>query len=83
MQNIDERMINMIAYIKHPEYNRTSSGLPMYEFQIESSADVAALPTMTEKQGFDECVCAGSIAYTANLATVYTLSALNVWTAVE
>ena len=37
-------------YIKHPEMNVTSSGLPVYEFIIDSAADVAQLPTMTEKE---------------------------------
>lgn len=69
----------MIGYIKHTHVNNTSSGLPLYEFQIESAADVASLPTTTDKKDYDECYCAGSVAYTADLNTAFTLSASGEW----
>ena len=65
-------------FIKHPEMNVTSSGLSVYEFIIDSAADVAALPTMTEKKEFVECVAAGSIATLRDLSALYMLAA-NGW----
>lgn len=62
-------------YIKHSSINQTSSGLPVYEFIIESAADVSALPTMTAKNGFAECVAAGSIATLKDLSALFFLSA--------
>lgn len=70
----------MISFIKHRRYNETSSGLPLYEFQIDSAAEVADLPTTTDKKEFEECCCAGSVAYTADLNSAYSLSASGVWT---
>lgn len=69
----------MINFIKHPEANNTSSGLPLYEFQIDSDADVSALPTTIDKKMYAECVCAGSCAYTADMNSIYTLSPAGVW----
>lgn len=43
------------------------------EFLIDSDSDVSSLPT--------DCI-AGSVAYTANLSSVYILSNLKVWTKV-
>ncbi len=70
----------MISFIKHSRHNNTSSGLPLYEFQIESAAEVNQLPTTTDKKQYPECVCAGSVAYTADLNAAFTLSASGVWT---
>ena len=70
----------MISFIKHSRNNNTSSGLPLYEFQIESAAEVNQLPTTTDKKQYPECVCAGSVAYTADLNIAFTLSASGVWT---
>lgn len=69
----------MISYIKHANYNNTSSGLPLYEFQIENAAEVEQLPTTTDKKEFEECCCAGSVAYTADLNAAFSLSASGVW----
>ena len=60
-------------YIKHPEMNVTSSGLPVYEFIIDSAADVETLPTMEDKKEFVECVAAGSIATLRDLSALYML----------
>ena len=65
-------------YIKHPEMNVTSSGLPVYEFIIDSAADVDTLPTMDDKKEFVECVAAGSIATLRDLSALYMLAA-NGW----
>jgi hypothetical protein len=62
-------------YIKHSSINQTSSGLPVYEFIIDSAADVSTLPTMTAKNGFAECVAAGSIATLKDLSALFFLSA--------
>ena len=64
-------------YIKHPEMNVTSSGLPVYEFIIDSAA-VDTLPTMNDKKEFVECVAAGSIATLRDLSALYMLAA-NGW----
>ena len=40
----------MMDYIKHSSINQTSSGLPVYEFIIDSAADVETLPTMEDKK---------------------------------
>lgn len=61
-------------YIKHSEMNQTSSGLPVYEFILDSAADVDTLPTMNNKSGFSECVAAGSIATVKDLSTLFMLS---------
>lgn len=61
-------------YIKHSEMNQTSSGLPIYEFILDSAADVDVLPTMTDKKDFVECVAAGSIATVKDLSTLFMLS---------
>lgn len=61
-------------YIKHPELNVTSSGLPVYDFIIDSAAEVAALPTMTDKKEFAECVAAGSFAALRDLSALYMLA---------
>ena len=70
----------MISFIKHSRHNNTSSGLPLYEFQLDSAAEVNQLPTTTDKKQYTECVCAGSVAYTADLNAAFTLSASGVWT---
>lgn len=62
-------------YIKHSSINQTSSGLPVYEFIIDSAADVETLPTMEDKKEFIECVAAGSIATVKDMSTLYFLSA--------
>ena len=61
-------------YIKHSEMNQTSSGLPVYEFILDSAADVDTLPTMDDKKDFVECVAAGSIATVKDLSTLFMLS---------
>lgn len=61
-------------YIKHPELNVTSSGLPVYDFIIDSAAEVAELPTMNEKKEFSECVAAGSFAALRDLSALYMLA---------
>lgn len=70
-----------MEYIKHSSINQTSSGLPVYEFIIDSAAEVASLPTMSEKNGFVECVAAGSIATVKDMSTLFMLSA-DGWTEV-
>lgn len=70
----------MISFIKHRQYNETSSGLPLYEFQLDNAAEVAELPTTEDKKEYEECCCAGSVAYTADLNKAYILSASGVWT---
>lgn len=62
-------------YIKHSSINQTSSGLPVYEFIIDSAADVETLPTMEDKKEFIECVAAGSIATVKDMSALYSLSA--------
>jgi hypothetical protein len=69
----------MISYIRHSHVNNTSSGLPLYEFQIESDADAALLPTTTDEKEYPERCCAGSVAYTPDLNIAFTLSASGVW----
>lgn len=64
-----------MEYIKHSSINQTSSGLPVYEFIIESAAEVDSLPTMTNKNGFVECVAAGSIATVKDMSALFMLSA--------
>lgn len=61
-------------YIKHSEINQTSSGLPVYEFILDSTNDINTLPTMTERNGFVECVAAGSIATLKDLSALFFLS---------
>lgn len=68
-------------YIRHSNINQTSSGLPVYEFIIDSAADVAALPTMTQKNDFVECVAAGSIATVKDMSALFLLSS-DGWTEV-
>lgn len=68
-------------YIRHSNINQTSSGLPVYEFIIDSAADVAALPTMTQKNSFAECVAAGSIATVKDMSALFLLSS-DGWTEV-
>ena len=62
-----------MEWIRHSNINQTSSGLPVYEFIIDSDADVAAMPTMTNKKEFVEKVAAGSIATTKDLSKMYML----------
>lgn len=69
-------------YIKHPEMNVTSSGLPVYEFIIDSADVVSTLPTMTEKKEFVECVAAGSIATLRDMSALYML-ANNGWNEIK
>lgn len=71
----------MMDYIKHSSINQTSSGLPVYEFIIDSAADVETLPTMENKKEFVECVAAGSIATVKDMSALYFLSA-DGWTEV-
>ena len=70
----------MVSYIKHRKYNETTSGLPLYEFQLDNAAEVAELPTTENKKEYEERVCAGSVAYTADLNKAYILSPSGVWT---
>ena len=60
-------------YIRHSNINQTSSGLPVYEFIIDSAADVDTLPPMEDKKEFVECVAAGSIATTKDLSQLFML----------
>ena len=62
-----------MEFIKHPEINTTSSGLPVYEFIIASDSEVTALPTMDNKKEFVEMVAAGSIATTKDLSKMFML----------
>lgn len=62
-----------MEWIRHSNINQTSSGLPVYEFIIDSAADVAALPTMDNKKEFVEKVAAGSIATTKDLSQMFML----------
>lgn len=68
-------------YIRHSSINQTSSGLPVYEFIIDSAADVETLPTMDDKKEFVECVAAGSIATVKDMSALFMLSA-DGWTEV-
>ena len=62
-----------MEWIRHSNINQTSSGLPVYEFIIDSAADVAALPTMDNKKEFVEKVAAGSFATTKDLSKMFML----------
>ena len=68
-------------YIRHSNINQTSSGLPVYEFIIDSAADVGTLPTMDDKKEFVECVAAGSIATVKDMSALFMLSS-DGWTEV-
>lgn len=62
-----------MEYIKHPEINTTSSGLPVYDFILDSESEVSSLPTMDDKKEFAEKVAAGSIATTKDLSKMFML----------
>lgn len=72
-----------IHAIKHQEINRTESGLPMYEFQMDSISDLDYLPTNTKKGMYEEFCCPGSIAYTPDLTNAFILSPSGTWTKVD
>jgi hypothetical protein len=62
-----------IEWIRHSSINQTSSGLPVYEFIIDSADKIAALPTMDNKKEFVEKVAAGSIATTKDMSKMFML----------
>lgn len=62
-----------MEFIKHSEINQTSSGLPVYDFIIDSEAEIDALPTMDDQKEFVEKVAAGSIATVKDMSSMFML----------
>lgn len=72
----------MGAYVNKIRDNYTTSNHK--EILISSAADIASLPTSTEKgkfgiPGLDDLCAIGSIAYTDDFATVAVLGIDNTW----
>lgn len=64
-----------MEWIRHSHINQTGDGLPIYTFILESASELSTLPTTTQKNGFVECVGAGSTAVTKDLNTSFLLTA--------
>ena len=65
----------MVSATKHQQ----SEGLPLYSFVIDSTADLAKLPTTTDMKDFGDLARAGSTACTPDLNHAFILSPSGEW----